>query len=252
MSYKERLINGDCLEVLENNVLEYNIVITDLPYGVTKNKVDIPLDLKRMWEVIGEKTRFITTSQQPFTTDLIMSNRKNFKYCMYWDKVLTTGFLNAKRMPMKVLEDIVIFNTQEYNPIKWEGYTENHSKGKKGHYDSENFKNNNYGNFKFVDNYTKGDKTKYPTQIIDEEKFKNAVFTIKKPHPSISLHATQKPELLIEYLILMFTKEGDTILDPTMGSGTVGVVAKRLGRNFIGIEKDPEYFEIAKKRIEEI
>lgn len=236
-----KLINGDALEVLGGGHIHYDIVITDLPYGVTQNKIDKVLDLKKMWELIDGKP-FITTSQQPFTTDLINSNRSGFKYMWYWDKVLLTGHLNAKKQPLRVIEEILVFNMHHsrYNPQKWDSgkyYNDRVDEPVKKVVKT----NRNYGKMREV-RYVENTTMRYPKNLI----------TFQKPAPSKNIkHPTQKPLELMEYLIKTYTKPGDVVLDLTMGSGTTGVACKKLGRGFIGIEKNKEYFEIAKERIEE-
>ena len=176
------------------------------------------------------------TGQGLFSAELMLSNKKIYRYSLVWDKVLTSGFLNANRMPLRSHEDVLVFYKKlpSYNPQKTLG-KKNHSKGVK----KEN-ENNNYGEFGFVDNSEKLGDMKHPKSII----------TFSKPHPSVSVHPTQKPVALLEYLIKTYTNEGETVLDNCMGSGTTGVACLNTDRNFIGIELDDKYFEIAKERIE--
>ena len=169
-----------------------------------------------------------------------MSNKKMHRYNLIWDKVLPSGFLNANRMPLRDHEDIMVFYKKlpTYNPQKVKG-TPCHKKGKSvGKMNDSMLQNNNYGNFKCVE--SNGDM-KFPTSIL---KF-------QKPHPSKSVHPTQKPTELLEYLIKTYTNEGDTVLDNCMGSGSTGVACVNTNRNFIGIELDNAYFEIAELRIKE-
>ena len=193
-----------------------------------------------MWEqyerVIKDNGATVLTGQGLFSAELMLSNKKMYRYSLVWDKVLTSGFLNANRMPLRSHEDILVFYKKLplYNPQKTLG-KKNHSKGAR----KEN-KNNNYGEFGFVDNSEKLGDMKHPKSII----------TFSKPHPSVSVHPTQKPVELMEYLIKTYTNEGETVLDNCMGSGTTGVACVNLNRNFIGIELDDKYFEIAKERIE--
>lgn len=159
-----------------------------------------------------------------------------WRYNLVWDKVLTSGFLNANKQPLRQHEEIVVFYKKQptYNPQKTKG-TPNHSKGK-----PKESSNNNYNSFGWVDNVDKLGNMKHPKSIV----------TFSKPHPSTMIHPTQKPLDLLEWLIKTYTNENDTILDNCMGSGTTGVACKNLNRNFIGIEKDEKYFNIAKERIE--
>ena len=227
---------GDCLEFMRTMPdKSVDAVITDPPYGVTANEWD-----KADVEFMGEGKRIskgyaIVTSQQPFTTKLISANITDFKYDIIWDKELTSGFLNANKMPLRSHEIICVFGNGVYNPQKTNGKP-NHSKG--NGYSTENSCYGAYEIAKGTDNH--GD-LKYPKSIIK----------ITKPHPSITEHPTQKPVELMEWLIKTYTSEGDTIFDPFMGSGTTGVACVQTGRNFIGCEIDEGYFKIAQKRIAE-
>jgi len=226
-----KLILGDCLEEMKKIPdKSIDLVLTDPPYGVTQNKQDIVVDLSELFRV-GKG--IVMTSQQPYTTDVIYQYRKCFKYDLVWDKVLTSGFLNANRMPLRSHESILVFGDVQYNPQKVMG-NKNHSKGK-----PKDSANNNYGKHNFVDNTEALGNMKHPTSII----------SFSKPHPSVAQHRTEKPIELMMWLVKTYSNVGNTILDPFMGSGTTGVACKELGRNFIGIEISPEYFEIAKKRI---
>lgn len=236
-----KLYNGDCLEVMkeiEDNSVD--MILCDLPYGVTKNKWDsvIPLDIiwKEYNRIIKDNGAIILFSQDLFSVNLIMSNIKMYKYKLFWKKDRPSGFLNAKRMPLKDVEEILIFYKKQptYNPQMWEG-KESHSVGK---VEGEDFckNNNNYGNFGRVN--TKGN-LKYPRQVLE----------YNRPHPPV--HPTQKPVDLLEYLVKTYTNEGDIVLDNCMGSGSTGAACMNTNRRFIGIELDENYFNIAKNRIEE-
>ena len=238
------LYNGDCLEVMKDIPSgSVDMVLCDLPYGTTQNKWDavIPFDL--LWEqydrVAKETAAVVLFAQGLFYVDLVQSNRANFRYDIVWDKKLKSGFLNANVMPLRVHEQIAVFYRQKpvYNPQKTKGVP-NHSKGTAIF--SKEFANNNYGKYTVVDN-----------DITDDMKYPSSIVAFQKPHPSASMHPTQKPVDLLEYLIRTYTNEGDTVLDNTMGSGSTGVACANTNRNFIGIEKDKNYFEIAKKRINE-
>ena len=224
-----KLMLGDCLELIKD-IQDIDVVITDPPYGVTQNKGDIVVDLSSVFEVSG---RVIVFSQQPYTTDVINQFRNKFKYDLVWDKVLTSGFLNANRMPLRKHESILVFGDGAYNPQKVIG-AKSHSKGKK-----KNTQNNNYGKHEFVDNSIKNGNLKHPTSIV----------RYSKPHPSVALHRTEKPVKLMEWLIKTYSNKGDTILDPFMGSGTTLVACVKTGRKGIGIEIDENYFNIAVDRI---
>jgi len=219
-----------------------DMILCDLPYGVTQNKKDIRIDLTLLWEqyerIIKDNGAIILTAQQPFTTDLILSNRRLFRYDLIWNKRLVSGFLNAKRMPLRTHEDILVFYKKlpTYNPQFTKGEPL-HSKGI--NYMNTKIKNQNYGKFTHTDDKRKGNTKKYPISIIN----------IDKCHPSIQIHPTEKSVKLMEYLIKTYSNEFDIILDNTMGAGTTGIACKNLNRKFIGIELDKKYFDIATKRI---
>lgn len=234
------LINGDCLEEMKNiQDKSIDMILCDLPYGVTQNKWDSVIDLKLLWieyeRIIKDRGAIILTAQDKFSAKLMVSNEKIHKYNLVWDKQLTSGFLNANRMPLRVHEDILIFYKKLpiYNPQKIKGKP-NHSKGK-----MTTDENNNYGTYGKIDN----------KDILGDMKHPKSILSFRKPHPSKALHPTEKPIELMEWLIRSYTNEGDLILDNCMGSGTTGVACVNLNRNFIGIELDEKYFKIAKQRI---
>jgi len=237
---KIALYHGDCIEVMDrliNENIKVNAVITDPPYQITKNNWDsiIPLDI--MWDRINKITYknspIILTSDGLFTSKLIMSNEKKWRYNLIWDKVLPTGFLNANRMPLRVHETISIFydSLPTYNPQKTKG-DKNHDTGK-----HQSMINNNYGDFKKVTVDSSG--LKYPKSII----------SIPKIRPSDIIHPTQKPIELMSYLIKTYTNKNDIILDFTMGSGTTALSCIDTNRRFIGIELNKEYYDIDKERV---
>jgi len=230
------LINGECLEEMKKlPEKSIDLILCDLPYGTTQNKWDCVIDLKLLWEqynrIIKDDGVIVLTASQPFTSNLIMSNIKKFKYEWIWDKRLSSGHLNAKIQPMKRHESIVVFTNGKinYNPQMRKGKMRN---------DKCNSNSTNYGKQKPIE---RNSDLYYPTTIID---ISNANRRGKK-------HPTQKPVALMEYLIKTYTNEGDLVLDNCMGSGTTGVACKSLNRNFIGIELNEKYFNIAKKRIED-
>lgn len=238
-----KLYNGDCLDIMKGLPSgSVDMVLCDLPYGTTQNKWDavIPYDL--LWEqynrVAKETAAIVLFAQGLFYVDLVQSNRANFRYDIVWDKKLKSGFLNANVMPLRVHEQIAVFYRQKpvYNPQMEVGLPL-HSKGR----GVKKMVNNNYGDYKDNGDLRKGSTEKYPSSILN----------VQKPHPSVSVHPTQKPVDLLEYLIRTYTNEGETVLDNTMGSGSTGVACVNTNRNFIGIEKDEKYFDIAKKRINE-
>ena len=207
-------------------------IICDLPYGTTSNKWDsiIPLDL--LWNQYKRicKGAIVLTAQTPFDKVLGTSNLKMLKYEWIWVKENGTGFLNAKKAPLKNHENVLVFYEKQptYNPqmrIGFKPYTQKAGRASSnyrpqiGHIVTEN----------------NGDR--YPLSVIEFKRDKDKI------------HPTQKPVALMEYLIKTYTNEGETVLDNCMGSGTTGVACKNLNRKFIGIEQDANYFEIAKKRI---
>ena len=240
------LLHGDCLELMKKIPDEsVDMVMTDPPYGTTQCKWDsiIPLDL--MWKQLTRVTKkngvIVMTASQPFTSILGASNVKALKYSWIWQKSRATGHLNAKKRPMKDCEDILVFyqTNSTYNPqglISCNRITKNSesdmSRGVSKHPTSV-----------VTGGITKKEYTQkntgYPRQII-------SIASEGK-----TVHPTQKPVALMEYLIKTYTNEGETVLDFTMGSGTTGVACVNTGRNFIGIELDDKYFDIAKGRIAE-
>jgi site-specific DNA-methyltransferase (adenine-specific) len=233
-----RLINADCLEAMRDIPDgSVDMVLTDPPYGTTACKWDSVIPFAPMWEQLKRITKpngaIVLTASQPFTSALIMSNVKMFKYCWVWDKVRKTGHLNAKHQPMRRTEDVAIFYKSRpcYNPQMVNG-----AEHLRGPFGKRKEKTAVYGNFS-DDNRTYISSEYYPENVI------------KFCAEMKSIHPTQKPVALMEYLIRTYTNAGDTVLDFTFGSGTTGVAAKNLGRSFIGIELDPDYFALGSKRI---
>ena len=231
---------GDCLDIMKQiGDGTIDLVLCDLPYGTTQNKWDAVIPFDSLWEqynrVAKPNAAFVLFAQGLFYVDLVNSNRANFRYDIVWDKQLKSGFLNANVMPLRVHEQIAVFYKSKptYNPQKVKGQP-THSKGTAVF--TKDVTNNNYGDYTPVEN-------------INDMKYPSSILSYQKPHPSVSVHPTQKPVELLEYLIKTFTNEGDTVLDNTMGSGSTGVDCMNTNRNFIGIEKDEKYFDIAKSRI---
>lgn len=230
------LMNGDCLELMKDIPNgSVDMILADPPYGTTACKWDSIIPLEPMWEqlkrIIKPNGAIVMTASQPFTTTLIASNMKMFKYCWVWDKGQGTGFLNSKKQPLRKYEDILVFYRKQctYNPQMRLGFKP--YKCKQG-----DTKTENYGNQTGAITESNGER--YPLNIINFKRDKS------KSHP------TQKPVALMEYLIKTYTNEGETVLDFTMGSGTTGVACKNLDRSFIGIELDYHYYQVAKQRIE--
>jgi len=238
------LMQGDCLEMMEeipNGSVD--MVLTDPPYGTTACKWDSIIPLDPMWEqlkrVIKPNGAIAMTASQPFTSILVASNIKQFKHEWIWKKNAGSNFGALKYQPMKEHESIIIFCNERVNyyPIKQERSESGKAMIKAGVKSKASQGNDVYGGLNKGYDNSKNDKNmRVPSsvQLFNRER---------------GLHPTQKPVLLMEYLIKTYTNEGETVLDFTMGSGTTGVAAKNLNRKFIGIELDADYFAIAKKRI---
>jgi len=236
------LKQGDCLELMKKiEDCSVDMILCDLPYGVTKNKWDSVIPFESLWEqysrIIKENGAIILFGQDKFTAKVMLSNEKMHRYNIIWDKISTTGFLNANRMPLRSHEDICVFYKKlpVYNPQKYLG-EKSHSKGSK-----KRNTNNNYGEFTMVDN----------TAVHGEYKFPKSIISFPRVPPSKIVHPTQKPVDLLEYIIKTYSNENETVLDNCMGSGSTGVAAVNIGRKFYGIELDENYFKIAESRIQE-
>ena len=240
------LLHGDCLEKMaEIPDGSVDMVLTDPPYGTTACKWDSIIPLEPMWEhlkrVIKPNGAIVMTASQPFTTTLIASNMKMFKYCWVWEKSQATGFLNAKKRPMVKHEDVVVFYAKQarFNRQFVDKKIENIRPKAK----SKPFKPRDcYGSFFDGDFREQPENKLTPLSILQINNEKRGR-GIKRYHP------TQKPVALMEYLIKTYTNEGETVLDFTMGSGTTGVACINTNRNFIGIEKNLSYFNLATDRI---
>lgn len=234
-----RLFNGDCFDVM-NNIQDKSIdmILCDLPYNCTAQEWDKEINLDLLWSkyerIRKDDCPVVLFASQPFTTKLISSNIKNFKYCWYWSKNQTTNFFHAKRMPLRKIEEICVFYKHNYNPQKTDGHIP--TRAAKGCSNGKIY----YSGKKR--NYEGGDTTRYPNNLLEF----NCVNNYHKLHPN------EKPVELLEYLIKTYTNEGDVVLDNTMGSGSTGVACVNTNRDFIGIELDEQYFEVASKRINEV
>jgi len=224
---------GDCLEVMKQIPdKSVDAIICDLPYGTTQNKWDsvIPLDL--LWNQYKRicKGAIVLTAQSPFDKVLGCSNIKMLKYEWIWKKESGTGFLNAKKAPLKDHENVLVFYEKQptYNPQMRTGF--------KPYVCKQGSVGSNYGKVN-PENITQSNGDRYPLTVIEFKRDKDKI------------HPTQKPVALMEYLVKTYTNEGDTVLDNCMGSGTTGVACKNLNRKFIGIEQNAGYFQIAKSRI---
>ena len=238
-----KLYKGDCLEVMKT-IPDGSIdaIITDPPYGTTACKWDSVIDFELMWEqlnrIIKPNGAIVLFGSEPFSSALRMSNIKNYKYDWIWKKNRGSNFATLKYQPFKEHEIISVFNKHNYYPIK-----EERSQGGKNRLDYK-FKNktSDINGGKFINNGSDeyinplGKNLRNPSSV-------------QKFNTEVGKHPTQKPIALMEYLIKTYTNENETVLDFTMGSGSTGVAAKNLNRNFIGIEQDDKYFDIATERI---
>lgn len=235
---EQKLFLGDCLEVMDELIkdgVKVDAIITDPPYGTTACKWDSVIPFDKMWErlnkLIKQNGAIVLFGSEPFSSALRMSNIKNFKYDWIWEKEQGVNFQLCKYQPLKTHETISVFSKESHNYfpqglIKIDKIKSNKFKGGNlGHQSSEKLRN------------------EY------KQEFSNYPKSIQKFNRQRGLHPTQKPVALMEYLIKTYTNEGETVLDFTMGSGTTGVACINTNRNFIGIEMDEKYFEIAKDRI---
>lgn len=235
---------GDCLEVMkliDDNSID--MVLCDLPYGTTRCRWDSVIDLPRLWSeykrIIKANGAIVLTAQTPFDKVLGASNLDMLKYEWIWEKTQATGHLNAKKMPLKAHENILVFykDLPTYNPQKTTGH-------------------------KPINSYTKYIKTQNNTELYGEmkqeisgggetDRYPRSVLLYASDKQKVCLHPTQKPLALMEYLIATYSNEGETILDNCAGSGTTGLAAKNLNRNYIMIEKDLKNYEICIDRLNE-
>ena len=241
-----KLYNGDCLEVMdkliEDNII-FDAIITDLPYGTIKNSWDKIIPFNDMWsrlnKLIKSNGAIVLFGNEPFTSELICSNLKGFKYRWDWNKKIPSGVGYAKYRPMQQTEDISVFTKNGektiYNPQMIKRDKPIKSGGNK-------LKENSCSTLVGIDTtkeYKKTYEYKNPVTLIEFDKIRKG-----------SVHPTQKPVKLLEYLIKTYTNENEIVLDFTMGSGSTGVACANTNRRFIGIELDENYFNIAKQRIE--
>lgn len=235
--FYNRLIHAEAIESMQQiKNKSINLICVDLPYGVTNNKWDSIIPLDKMWEqfnrIIVDDGVIVLTATQPFSSMLIMSNLKQFKYEIIWEKTVASGQLNVKHQPLRVHESVLVFYKKKstYNEQLTEGKP--YSINRKAKYSENNY------------NQQKPSKK-------ENTGFRHARSIIKVPNPRIKGgHPTQKPLALMEYLIKTYSNEKDVVLDCCMGSGTTGAAALGLGRKFIGIELDNRFFGMAQVRLE--
>jgi DNA modification methylase len=233
---------GDCLDVMKLiDDASIDLILCDLPYGVTKNKWDSVIDLKMLWaeyeRVIKTNGAIVLFGQDKFSAKLMLSNEKLHRYNLIWEKTTPTGHLNAKKMPLRSHEDILVFYKKlpTYNPQKTTGHkrkvsTAQHKRGSK--------KTTNYGEH----GLTTYDST---------ERYPKSVLKFATDKQKVALHPTQKPLALMEYLIATYSNEGEIVLDNCAGSGTTGLAAKKLNRNYIMIENDETNYKTCIERVGE-
>lgn len=236
----KKILCGDCLELMkdipDNSI---DMILCDLPYGTTACSWDIIIPFQPLWEqyerIIKDNGAIVLTSSQPFTSKLVMSNLKLFRYEWIWDKTHATGHLDAKKKPLKAHENICVFYKKQplYNFQKTKGHKRKVS----------NSKGRNNTNV-----YHKAEKS---TNYDSTERYPRTIQTFSSDKQKSSLHPTQKPIALFKYLIKTYTNEGMLILDNCMGSGTTAIACKQLNRQFIGIEISKQYCDIANKRLEQ-
>lgn len=244
-----KLLHGDCLELMpslpDNSV---DMVLCDLTYGVTKNDWDSEIPMDRLWEqwrrLAKPDCTFVLFGQGMFTAKLMMAMPSLWKYNLIWDKHLISDFLNANKRPLRIHEDIVVFQqgTPPYNPQMYTGqplHTRFRTGITKKEHAPDHNQSVNYGHVAYMDNSRAGETDKYPVSIV----------SFQKPHPSAAVHPTEKPVNLLRWLIATYTNPGYAVLDSTMGSGSTGVAAIMERRSFTGIEIENQYFNLAKDRI---
>ena len=231
-----KLIHGDCLEKMKDIPdKSIDMILADLPYGTTACKWDVVIPFEPLWEqykrIIKDRGAIVLFASQPFTSALVMSNPKMFKYSWYWEKSKPSNFLNAKKQPMRKIEDILVFckKSTVYYPQGLVIGKQNSNSGRE----------NTYGAVKksWTQDIT---YTNYPHNIL---RYSNVV-------GSSATHPTQKPVALLEYLIKTYTLEGETVLDNCAGSFSTAIACLNTKRSFIGIEKDAHYFQVGKDRVE--
>lgn len=239
-----QLYQGDCLEIMKQIPdKSIDMVLCDLPYGITaRNKWDVIIPFNKLWEqynrIIKDNGAIVLFGSGIFTSSLMQSNPKMWRYNLIWHKTTPTGFLNANRMPLRAHEDIVVFykSLPVYNPQKTTGHKRKVSKAE------------HKINSKKTEDYREHGLTTYDST----ERYPSSVLTFSTDKQKSALHPTQKPVELCKWLIKTYTNEGMTVLDNCMGSGSTGEACLRTNRNFIGIEKEEKYFNIAKERLEKV
>ena len=250
---KYKLYQGDCLEVMDELIslgVKFDAIITDPPYGTTACKWDNVIPFNKMWErvnkLIKDNGAVVLFGSEPFSSNLRISNIKNYRYDLIWEKEQGTDFGNANRKPLKAHENISIFYKKQptYNPqfTKGKPYTDKRTNKREMAIKNNKLEHRNIiFTSETIPIENKG--TRYPTTVIKVSREKGSMS---------GYHPTQKPINLLEWLIKTYTNKGDLVLDFTMGSGSTGVACLNTNRRFIGIELDEDYFNIAKERLSKI
>ncbi len=238
----DKILHGDCLDIMSTIPDDsIDMVLTDLPYGVTQNTWDTVIPFDRLWDHYLRVTKLnaaiVLTATQAFAAQLVTSNPKMFRYDLIWKKNKSTGFLNANRMPLRQHESILVFyrHLPVYHPQKTLGHSPVHS------FTKHTSDGSNYGDTK-LGIQGGGQTDRHPTSIID--------IPVVNNDADNKIHPNQKPVELFEYLIRTFTDEGEVVLDNCIGSGTTAIACLNLGRHFIGVEQDGEFCRLAKERID--
>ena len=248
------LQQGDCLDLMKSlEDKSVDLILCDLPYGTTRNKWDSVIDLELLWEqynrIIKDRGAILLFAQTPFDKVLGVSNLENLRYEIIWQKTAPTGFLNAKKMPMKAHENILVFYKKlpTYNPQMTQGHPrkvsskKSRSESAKRHSEKSLKGESNYGVFaNDIEGYDSTERYPLSVQVFAKDQQKE------------NYHPTQKPVALLEWLLKTYSNEGDLVMDNCMGSGSTGVACVNLNRNFIGMELTEQYFEVAKERIEKV
>lgn len=231
-----QLYQGDCLEIMKKMEKEtIHAIITDLPYGVSNNKWDTPIDLDEMWKLFNTILKkdgiVILTASGKFVGQLMMSNIKMFKYDLIWEKTINSGQLNVNKMPLRSHENILVFynKNKTYNEQKTEGTPYTMNRG--------DTTGDGYG------------KQKPSSKTNDGYRHARSIIKISNPRIKNG-HPTQKPVELMEWLIKTYTNENENVLDCCMGAGSTGIACKNLNRNFFGIELEEKYFAMAQKNLD--
>lgn len=236
MDYINKIYNEDCISTNANEGMKrlpdksIDMILCDLPYGVTWAKWDSIINFDLLWKeynrIIKDKGAIVLFSIQPFTTMLINSNIRNYKYTWYWKKNNAGNYLNAKRQPLRTMEEVHVFNKHNYYPQGLKDYNKMRNRGSNAKTTMDNYSTTWFQ-----------EKTGYPKNFLE--------FDLDKE----KLHPTQKPVKLLEYLVKTYTKENDIVLDNCIGSGSTAIACINTNRKYVGFEMNEKYYDIAIKRV---